>query len=248
MSNLYNIQQSLLTIFNEIEDNEGDITPEIEEQLIITQEAFKDKVKSYCEVIKMLQYDVANIKEEKARLDSLKKSKEATIERLKRIVIEAIDKFGDTTKNGGKYVDYGTGKVSVRNTETVELDEDNINKFVNRFISALSWYDMQNQLDDSIISSNDILEYANQFDDDSNNIAYTLEDLTKLDADIDVNVSLKTLLETENGFNLAKALIKFNNFKIKGTANKTDIKREVKDTHKLPVFAELVENKSLTIK
>ena len=118
MASIYNIQQDLLEIFDQIEANEGEITPELEEQLNITQEQFKSKIKDYSNVIKMLETDIAAIKEEKARLSDLQKSKEKNIERLKKIMVEAIENFGDTTKTGGKYVDYGTGKVSVRNERT----------------------------------------------------------------------------------------------------------------------------------
>ena len=38
MSNIYNIQQDLLALFGAIEDNEGDLTPELEEALAIKQE------------------------------------------------------------------------------------------------------------------------------------------------------------------------------------------------------------------
>ena len=75
MANIYNIQQDLLAIFDELEENGGELTPELEEQLNISQEEFRDKIKSYSNVIKMLENDIYNIKEEKARLSDLQKSK-----------------------------------------------------------------------------------------------------------------------------------------------------------------------------
>ena len=50
--NIWQIQQDLLDIFNELEDNGGELTPELEEKLAVTQEDFKNKIKSYGEVIK----------------------------------------------------------------------------------------------------------------------------------------------------------------------------------------------------
>ena len=36
--NIWQIQQDLLDIFNELEDNGGELTPELEEKLAVTQE------------------------------------------------------------------------------------------------------------------------------------------------------------------------------------------------------------------
>ena len=44
--NIWQIQQDLLDIFNELEDNGGELTPELEEKLAVTQEDFKNKIKS----------------------------------------------------------------------------------------------------------------------------------------------------------------------------------------------------------
>ena len=98
MASIYNIQQNLLDIFNQIEENCGEITPELEEQLNMSKDEFEDKIKSYTCVIHQLESDLCAIKEEKDRLDSIKKSKEKTIESLKRIMVEAIQLFGNWIK------------------------------------------------------------------------------------------------------------------------------------------------------
>ena len=63
MANIYQISQELLAIFDELEENGGELTPELEEQLNITREEFKDKIKSYSNVVKMLENDIVDIKE-----------------------------------------------------------------------------------------------------------------------------------------------------------------------------------------
>ena len=155
MANIYQIKQELLSIFDELEENGGELTPELKEQLNITQEEFRDKIESYSNAVKMLENDIIGIKAEKARLNDLQKSKEKTIERLKKIMIDAVELFGDTTKSGSKYLDYGTGKVSIRNTQVVEVEEDITDRFVNRFLTCLRWYQQNNQLD--TITSSDVL-------------------------------------------------------------------------------------------
>ena len=254
MTNIYNIQQSLFSIFDELEENGGEFTPELEEQLNITQEQFKSKIKDYSNVVKMLESDITAIKEEKARLSDLQKSKEKNIERLKKIMVEAIENFGDTTKAGGKYVDYGTGKVSVRNSQAIEVEEDSVNRFVNRLITSLKWYNENNQLHNGLVNPIDVIAFANsktqeEEDDNVEVDVYDAKDTENLAISVDLDINIPTLLTTEKGINLAKALLDYNIFSIKAKADKKGIKDEAKsEQHYMPVFAKLVTNKSISIK
>ena len=251
MSNIFNIKQELLAIFDELEENEGELTPELEEQLNISKEEFRDKIKSYSNVVKMLENDIVGIKAENARLNDLQKSKEKTIERLKKIMIDAVDLFGDTTKSGGKYLDFGTGKVSIRNTQVVEVEEDVTNRFVSRVLSCLRWYQQNNQLD--TITTADVLDYCNSKspDEETNGDEITIlskEDIAQIKANIDLDISVNDLLTTESGMKLAKALAEYSVFTCKAKVSKTDIKANAKENHTMPVFAKLVDNQTLTIK
>lgn len=254
MANIYNIQQSLFSIFDELEENGGELTPELEEQLNITQEQFKSKIKDYSNIIKMLESDITAIKKEKARLSDLQKSKEKNIERLKKIMVEAIENFGDTTKAGGKYVDYGTGKVSVRNSQAIEVEEDSVNRFVNRLITSLKWYNENNQLHNGLVDPIDVIAFANsktqeEEDDNIEVDVYNTKDTENLAISVDLDINIPTLLTTEKGINLAKALLDYNIFSIKAKADKKGIKDEAKsEQHFMPVFAKLVTNKSISIK
>lgn len=251
MSNIFNIKQELLAIFDELEENGGELTPELEEQLNITQEEFRDKIKFYSNVVKMLENDIIDIKAEKARLNDLQKSKEKTIERLKKIMIDAVELFGDTTKSGGKYLDFGTGKVSIRNTQVVEVEEDVTDRFVSRALSCLRWYQQNNQLD--TITAADVLDYCNSKspDEETNGDEITIlskEDIAQIKANIDLDISVNDLLTTESGMKLAKALAEYSVFTCKAKVSKTDIKANAKENHTMPVFAKLVDNQTLTIK
>lgn len=250
MANIYQLSQELLSIFDIIEENEGEITPELDAALKITQQSFSDKIKDYTNVVKMLQNDIIDIKAEKARLNDLQKSKEKIIEKLKTIIIEAIETFGNVNKSGTKFIDYGTGKVSIRNSQAVEVEEDDVNRFVNRFISALEWYNMNGQLNKDIVDPYNILTYANQNpdEDDLIDLNYTLKDIETLNADVKLKVSLKDIISSEKGFAVIKSLIDYGAFNIDGSVDKTQIKREAKDNNFVPSFARIVNNKNLTIK
>ena len=254
MANIYQIKQELLSIFDELEENGGELTPELEEQLNISQEEFRDKIKSYSNVIKMLENDIANIKEEKARLSDLQKSKEKSIERLKKIMIESIELFGDTTKSGSKFIDFGTGKVSVRQTQAVEIEEDSVDRFANRLMTCLKWYADNNQLEFGIVDTKDIIDYINtksptEEEDYVDIDKLDIKDIDRLTASIDLDIDFKTIMSTKTGIDLIKALLKYNVFKIKAKADKKGIKDDAKSNeHYMPTYAKLVTNKSITIK
>ena len=248
--NIYQIQQNLLDIFEQIEENEGDITPEIEEQLAISQQDFKNKVKSYGDVIKLLESDIDSIKKEKARLNDLQKSKEKTIERLKKIIIEAIELFGDTTKSGSKFVDYGTGKISIRTSNIVEVDEHTVDRGLSRFFLALRAYAYQNQMSQAIVDCGDIADFVNTQSDeeDADFLKINEDDFEFIKADINVNTNLRDLLQSPRAFELVKALVDYGVFEVKAKVDKNQIKTNIKENHQIPSFAKLVENKTITVK
>ena len=254
MANIYQIKQELLAIFDELEENGGELTPELEEQLNINKEEFRDKIKSYSNVIKMLENDIIDIKEEKTRLSDLQKSKEKSIERLKKIMVESIEMFGDTTKSGSKFIDFGTGKVSVRQTQAVEVEEDSIDRFANRLITGLKWYADNNQLEFGIVDTKDIIDYINtksptEEADCVDIDKLDIKDIERLTASIDFDIDFKTIISTKTGIDLIKALLEYNVFKIKAKADKKGIKDDAKsDEHYMPTYAKLVTNKSITIK
>ena len=254
MANIYNIQQDLLDIFDQIEENEGEITPELEEQLRISKDEFKDKIHSYTCVIHQLEYDLAAIKDEKARLDAIKKSKEKTIERLKQVMIEAIQMFGDTSKTGVKFIDYGTGKVSIRKSESIELNDDKLKAFTNRFISYFNWLRYQNTFDQTEFDCKEITDYCNQahgndFDEDAILPDFTEDDMAKIQANLDFRISLKDIITTEKGRALMRAILEYNTVvSAKPVVDKKAIKDEVKSDSTIPTFATYVVKQNVTIK
>ena len=140
--NIYQIQQDLLNIYDELEENGGELTKELEELLTITQENFKTKVEGYTNIIKSINADIDAIDTETKRLAELKKSKAKVVERLNNTLIDAINQFGETSKSGSKFFDYGTGKVSIRKSVKVETDEDKLKCMASEYASCISFENM----------------------------------------------------------------------------------------------------------
>lgn len=254
MASIYNIQQELFDIFEQIEENEGELTPELEEKLKISQDEFKDKINSYTCVIRQLENDLNAIKEEKVRLDTIKKSKEKTIERLKQVMVEAIQMFGDISKSGTKFIDYGTGKVSLRKSESIELNDDKLKAFTNRFISYFIWLRYQNTFDQTELNCKEITEYCNQahgndFDEDAILPDFTEDDMAKIQADIDFRINLKDMISTEEGRTLMRAILNYNTIiSAKPVIDKKSLKDEIKETSVCPTFATFVTKQNVIIK
>ena len=156
--NIFQLAYELQNIVNELEENGGEITPEIEEQLDINQEGVKHKVEAYTQVVHQLESDIEAIKNETKRLADLKKRKEATIESVKKLILYAIDMFGETAKSGSKFIDFGIGKVSTRKSESLEVDENAYKELANTIKHTICWAGFTNQPETIDLSVNSIID------------------------------------------------------------------------------------------
>lgn len=253
MASIFNIQQDLYAIFDSIEENEGEITPELEEALTIKREEFSTKIQGYVAYIKQLELDNKGIKEEIARLKDLQKSKEKTIDNLKKIMAMAINSFGDTNKSGTKFLDYGTGKVSIRKSDSIEVDEEGTKQFVNRFFRYFNWLHFTNTADQQELDVKDVIDFCNKNkQDDEEDIVetnYTDDDLANLQANLDFKVNLKDLITNPNGLKLINSLLDYKVLAtIKPSVDKTEVKKEVKSNGEIPTFAKYVIKDNVVIK
>lgn len=253
MASIFNIQQDLYSIFNSIEENEGELTPELEEALTIKREEFSTKIQGYVAFIKQLELDNKGIKEEIARLKDLQKSKEKTIDNLKKIMAMAINAFGDTNKSGTKFLDYGTGKVSIRKSDTIEVDEEGTKQFVNRFFRYFNWLHFTNTVNQQELDVKDIVNFCNKIkQDDEEDVVetdYTEDDLANLQANLDFKVNLKDLIINPDGLKLINSLLDYKVLAtIKPSVDKTEVKKEVKSNGEIPTFAKYLIKDNVIIK
>lgn len=245
--NIFEIQQELLDIFAELEETGGELTPELEEKLAVTQENFKEKVKSYGEVIKSVKAEIDLIDKETARLKELKDSKSKAIDRMSKIIAQAITMFGDETKSGGKFLDYGTGKISVRNTQKVEVDTertDAICKSVFSYFNALAY---TREL--ATIRELDEQEVREAIKNSDGGFEFNADEMASIPATLTFDVNLKDLL-ADNGINFMQNFFSFiNNYKVKSNVSKTAIKAELEEKNAdISKIAHIVENQTITIK
>jgi hypothetical protein len=94
MSNIYNITTEFLNLEAQLIENGGELTPEIEQALIINKDELQHKSIQYGYVIKSLSDNVDAIDAEIKRLQGIKKVNENAIDRLKDTLSSAMQLFG----------------------------------------------------------------------------------------------------------------------------------------------------------
>lgn len=246
--NIFEIEVELRNIFNEIEENEGEITPELEERLRIGETDLKQKVESYSNLIKTLSYECSAIKEEQQRLKELYDRKDKQINKLKEILVQAIDEFGETKPSGAKYYSYPTGEVSIRRSQAVEVNEELVDRVGKELTKTITFAKETNQLGAiNAIDLNTIVEAIAK--DEECGLALGGDDMEHIDVSLEVKVPLNDF-GNYVGYNIIKEIASFTDFyKLKTSVSKTDIKGELKENGACaPNLARLVTNKSLVMR
>ena len=116
--NLYELTAEQARIEALLEENGGEITPEIEEALTLTAEALPRKVDGYGVLIRQFAAAEAACDAEIKRLQGLKKTAVNAQKGMKERILYAMQTFG-FEKLAGE-----TTKFSTRSSKAVELDED----------------------------------------------------------------------------------------------------------------------------
>ncbi len=126
--NIFDITEELRNIFNIIEENEGELTPDIEARLSLSEEDFDDKIDAYSLYIKKVKGEAKVLKDEAKRFTAKAKALENRIDYLKDTVKGAIiAKEGRTVDYKVKYKTHLTTVWTVWNYSLL-LDEEFNNK------------------------------------------------------------------------------------------------------------------------
>ena len=115
---LYDIKKEYLELIQEVEEMEGELTPETEYKLNINQSELQNKAVAYHSYILSKDSFNMQIDSEIKRLQALKKRNNNVIENLKSRLIGAIQTFGDFT--------VGTNTFGLRKSERVEIEDVNL--------------------------------------------------------------------------------------------------------------------------
>lgn len=107
MSNLFKITEKARELSLALES--GELTPDLENELVINQTELQEKAVNYGYVVKSFEADISAIDEEMKRLKALKDAKNNAIDRMKESVLNAMQIYGI------EKVESPTLKLSIRN-------------------------------------------------------------------------------------------------------------------------------------
>ena len=115
--NLYEITTQQRLLIEEIESMEGEITPEVEQALIITEAQLQQKSLAYLSVIRTKEGFNDLIGNEIKRLQAIKKRNDSLVDRLKDNLLNAVKTFGE--------YNVGTHTFTTRKSSSVEVEDVN---------------------------------------------------------------------------------------------------------------------------
>jgi hypothetical protein len=250
---IFAIDRELQEIFAELEDNGGEVTPEIEEKLKLNETQVTNKVKNYINYINSLKSDIDAIKAEKERLDGLKKTKENAIKSITNLVLYAIHTFGNEDKKGKKFFDWGTGKVSIRNSQAVEVDTSKVDYMTEVLKTTFANGIFMNTLQcNDKIDKDALLDAIQQTAIADNNIGggeIEIEDLDDVTVNVTVPVPMSKLLDGD-GYQLMRQVgaVDSSKWDFKSTVDKKALKAKIVDEGCTSNIGNVVTNESLNIK
>lgn len=136
MSSLFGITEKYNYLLSQIEENEGELTPELEEELNITADELEDKLRAYRQVIIAQKANIDYNKDEIKRLRERNSGFEKTRDRLLKSVVKALHTFGNVGKNGNYSLKFPDFTVYTKETESINIDENSLNDVVNDLINS----------------------------------------------------------------------------------------------------------------
>ena len=253
MSSLYQISEDILRIFNDVENNEGEITDEQYDALIIKQEELKTKLNDYVKAIKSWEVDEKALKDEKKKFNDRQNVFKNRIERLKKAALDAVLTFGEHGKTN-MFIELPTCRLFSKSSTAVEVDEARIRIFMEEFeryirelVNADVLYAGKDVDLQGILNAINANCKASQGDDF---IPFTLNDLITLKINISQTASVYDLFKSGLALNLYGKEPIYT--KMEETTTKEDWKTIIESSKSTgtdaPTMAKIVINQSLQIK
>lgn len=117
---LYDITVEQQLLLDQLEENGGELTPELEAALALTSEDFDVKAEGYIEAISKYRDIAANAAERIKKFQQAKKTAENIQKRLKERLMFAMQVFGDRSR------EVGCHKLTVRRSTSVVIEDEHL--------------------------------------------------------------------------------------------------------------------------
>jgi len=132
---LFDIEQKYLELISLLEETGGELTPELEVELMINEENFKDKFSNYRNLVVAKEAHNTFLSDEISRLRDKIKVNDNVVKRLKTFQIGSLKLFGEVNKSGNKSFAFDNFKASCYPLAVVIEDEIAISKNIEQAIN-----------------------------------------------------------------------------------------------------------------
>ena len=201
---LYEIQDELQQIIDNIEENGGEVDDFIEEALKIKQEEFESKIENYCNAITLLKSQAECCKNEKQRINNIQQTKNNIIERLKNRILDAVLTWGTPGKNGNKVLNLPTRKLFTKYTSAFVPNSDRIVTLSNYFKS----YILELKRNGILVTGQDIdlkgmmaaINALIKAEKGEDYPPFTVNDLNYIDFEVDIKCSFTQMFDGSHDF------------------------------------------------
>jgi len=126
MASLWQLTMEELSFINLMEENGGEVSDELLEELAIRRDNFQHKAEAYAKFILKLESESEQAADEIKRIQAIKKSKDKTVDRLKETLLAALMLFGQEDSKGVRRYETPLAKLSTRKSVSVEILDDKI--------------------------------------------------------------------------------------------------------------------------
>lgn len=123
LSQIYKINKVVAETIDNIIENGGEATENESLILELSKEEVKPILESILKHKTFVEGQILALDVELNRLKELKESREKTVERLEKIVLENLIKYGNKNKSGNSVMDFDLYKISTRKSEVVEISD-----------------------------------------------------------------------------------------------------------------------------
>lgn len=256
MTKLSEINENIEMIFQAIEDNDGELTPELEQMLTVSKDELEEKLHHYADAILQWEGDVTVVKNKIKMLQQKVKAKENRIDNLKQYSIFAVNTYGKLNKSSNHYIEFPDLKLAVRPSQSVDFDEARVALLLDLFRSYTKELyvngilETGDELDvEGILEGINALGKANHdcFITDKEFVPFTYDDLKSLRVNLIFNYTINDLI-TLSTF-LLKAMHNANedNVSLESAKDKTYMKACLGQEYNC-TLATIKEKENLTIK
>jgi len=120
---MFKLIEQYFEVLNEIESNEGEMTPELEASLFGSEKEIKERLPQFAEFIDHLENNTTYYKNRISLYNSKIESNDKKVKKLKELILGIVLKFGTTGKTGNKVIETPEYRFYTSKSQSLDINE-----------------------------------------------------------------------------------------------------------------------------